>query len=189
MDASQSHKSEPLLNSSTLPPGSRINLVGALLVAALVGTAHSFVAYSMMSTTHRLHAYVPDGLPSEEYRRIKDEEARRTRSKDLGRLGPRGFTSRSLRGWQVAFEKGQASHTFAPIKCKDQLQRGLIRKDDVPYMVRGGAWDNGDLGGGRRLKSSPHDREYARGGYKREQSASLLGSGPGLDWTGARRAQ
>jgi hypothetical protein len=46
-------------------------LLGALLVAAVAGTARSFapLGMSQASTTHRLHAYVPDGLTAEEYRR------------------------------------------------------------------------------------------------------------------------
>ena len=54
-------------------------------------------------------------------------------------------------------------------------------------MVRGGSWDNSDVKGGRKLPWMKQDREYARGGYKKEQSASFLGSGPGLDWTGTRK--
>ena len=36
------------------------------------------------------------------------------------------------------------------------------------------------------LKWLRTDKEYARGGYKKEQSVSIIGSGPGLDWTGTR---
>lgn len=53
-------------------------------------------------------------------------------------------------------------------------------------MVRGGSWDNSDVVGSIRLPWSKKDKDYARGGYKKEQSASIIGSGPGLNWTGKR---
>lgn len=138
------------------------------------------------STSTSLHAYVPDGLTAEEYNRIKSKEAERFKNKDLGRLGPRGFKSRSMEAWQMAYEKGQASHSFAPVGFKEKLQKGLIKLEDVPYMIRGGSWDNSDVKGARRLSWNRKDTEYAKGGYKKEQSVSILGSGPGFDWTGTR---
>jgi hypothetical protein len=51
-------------------------------------------------------------------------------------------------------------------------------------MVRGGSWDNSDVYGSKRLPWSKNDKQYARGGYKIEQSASVLGSGSGFNWTG-----
>jgi hypothetical protein len=167
-----------------------------VLLAGLAGSAYSFApnASSQRASrvrTSRFRAYVPDGLTPEEYRRIKDRESQRTQGKDLGRLGPKGFKSRSLQGWQQALEKGEASHTFAPVNYKEKVKSGSLRKEDVPYMVRGGEWDNGDVPAStvKRLKWSQQDRDYARGGYKKEQSASILGSGPGFDWTGKRRPQ
>ena len=40
--------------------------------------------------------------------------------------------------------------------------------------------------GARKAKWLKSDVEYANGGYLREQSVSILGSGAGLDWTGTR---
>jgi hypothetical protein len=142
---------------------------------------------SYHDTIFQLHAsYIPDGLTKEQYEKIKREEAKKYEGKNLGALGTRGFKSRSVEAWQKAHEKGQASHVFAPIGYREKLKKGLIKKEDVPYMVRGGSWDNSDVPGARRLQWNKNDIEYARGGYKKEQSASLLGSGPGLDWTGSR---
>jgi hypothetical protein len=133
-----------------------------------------------------LNAYVPDGLTPEQYEKIKQAEQRKIKGKNLGALGPKGFKSRSMQAWQQSYEKGQTSHTFAPIGYRDALKKGQIKKSDVPYMVRGGSWDNSDVKGSKRLKWTKADREYANGGYKKEQSASILGSGPGIDWTGTR---
>ena len=133
-----------------------------------------------------LHAYVPDGLTPEQYQTIRAND-KKNLGKDLGRLGPRGFRSRSMQAWQEAYERGETGHAFAPFGYRQQLQEGKLSKKDVPYMVRGGSWDNSDVKGARRLKWLKTDREYAKGGYKKEQSASILGSGPGFNWTGEKR--
>jgi hypothetical protein len=130
--------------------------------------------------------YVPEGLTAEQYANIKQKESAKIQGKDLGKLGPRGFKSRSMQAWQEAYERGETSHTFASVGYKEKLKLGLMKWEDVPYMIRGGSWDNSDVKGAKKLvKWTKTDREYARGGFKREQSKSILGSGPGFDWTGS----
>ncbi len=53
-------------------------------------------------------------------------------------------------------------------------------------MQRGGRWDNRDIKGAKKAKWLKSDKDYARGGYKKEQSVSIFGNGAGLDWTGTR---
>ena len=53
-------------------------------------------------------------------------------------------------------------------------------------MQRGGSWDNSDVKGAKRSKWLKSDKDYADGGYKKEQSVSIFGYGEGLDWTGTR---
>jgi uncharacterized protein YgiM (DUF1202 family) len=43
--------------------------------------------------------------------------------------------------------------------------------------------DNSDVKGAKKAKWLKSDKEYAEGGYKREQSYSIFGGKP-LDWTG-----
>jgi hypothetical protein len=129
---------------------------------------------------------VPSGLSPEEYRKIQEND-RKKMGKDPGRVGPRGFKSRSMQAWQQAYERGEATHSIAPFGYRELLKEGKISKKDVPYMVRGGSWDNSDVKGAKRLKWLKTDREYANGGYKKEQSVSILGSGPGFNWTGEKR--
>lgn len=149
----------------------------------------AFTALSTGKTTSwKLHAYVPTGLTAKEYQKIKQKDAEKTKGKNLGKLGPQGFKSRSIQAWQEAFERGEAGHTFSLPGYFEKLKQGLVRKEDVPYMQRGGSWDNSDvLGSKKKPKWSETDRKYAKGGYKKEQSSSILGSGPGFDWTGRRR--
>jgi hypothetical protein len=160
--------------------------------SAFVPTSSSFAATHLNQDTS-LYAYVPDGLSPEEYKRIKAQEQKKL-GKDLGRVGPRGFKSRSMQAWQEAYERGETGHAFAPFGYREKLKKGDLKKEEVPYMVRGGSWDNSDLfkgifGANKRQKWSKTDREYANGGYKKEQSVSLIGSGPGLDWTGTRKRE
>jgi hypothetical protein len=55
-------------------------------------------------------------------------------------------------------------------------------------MQRGGKWDNSDVRGAKnRKKWLDSDKAYAAGGYRKEQSVSVLGMGAGLDWTGTSR--
>lgn len=150
--------------------------------AITVPTFTSSNTYSTTTTTTALNAaYVPDGLTAEQ---IKQNEKP---VKSLGRLRPRGFKSRSMTAWQQACEKGQAGHAFAPpVGFWDKVKAGKMKMEDVPCMVRGGSWDNSDVKGAKTMAWLQKDREYARGGYKKEQSASILGSGPVFDWAATR---
>lgn len=53
-------------------------------------------------------------------------------------------------------------------------------------MQRGGNWDNSDIKGAKKVRWLGSDKEYAEGGFKKEQSVSIFGYGKGLDWTGTR---
>jgi len=53
-------------------------------------------------------------------------------------------------------------------------------------MQRGGSWDNSDVKGAKKKNWLSSDKDYAAGGFKREQSVSILGFGEGLDWTGKK---
>jgi hypothetical protein len=53
-------------------------------------------------------------------------------------------------------------------------------------MQRGGAWDNSDVKGAKKKPWLASDKEYAGGGFLKEQSISIFGRGEGLDWTGSR---
>lgn len=46
--------------------------------------------------------------------------------------------------------------------------------------------DNSDVRGAKKAKWLKSDKEYADGGFKKEQSVSIFGYGAGLDWTGTR---
>jgi hypothetical protein len=155
-------------------------------LAICLATSQAFTAQS--SSVQRLaplNAYVPAGLSADEYRKIKDADKKKL-GNNLGGLGPRGFKSRSMQSWQEAYERGETGHSMVPFGYRKALKNGEIKKEDVPYMVRGGSWDNSDVFGAKRKRWLKSDKEYARGGYKKEQSASILGGGAGFDWAGTR---
>jgi len=53
-------------------------------------------------------------------------------------------------------------------------------------MQRGGSWDNSDVKGAKKVRWLSSDKDYASGGFKKEQSVSIFGKGEGLDWTGTK---
>jgi hypothetical protein len=131
-------------------------------------------------------AYVPDGFTKESYAKFKEEERKKNAKKNLGGVGPKGFRSRSMQSFQEALERGEAEHLLPVMNAKERLAKGELKLEDIPYMQRGGAWDNSDVKGAKRKKWLSSDKEYANGGFKKEQSVSIFGKGEGLDWTGTR---
>ena len=140
--------------------------------------------------------YVPDGMTAAQYNALRKKEKADAQRKDFGRGGARGFESRSMNSFVAALEKGQAKHLM-PVNPAE-VRAGKIALKDVPYMQRGGAWDNKDLTGrkgwqktgfgmtafndgkAKKLQENKWDAVY----NKQKPSNSLLGFGNGLDWTG-----
>lgn len=131
--------------------------------------------------------YVPDGFTKESYAKFKANEAKKAAAKkNLGGLGPLGFKSRSMQSFQEAMERGEAKHLMPVFNAKEKIASGKLRPEDIPYMQRGGSWDQSDIKGAKKKKWLSSDQQYASGGYKKEQSVSIFGYGDGLDWTGKR---
>jgi len=130
--------------------------------------------------------YVPDGFTPEQYAKLKEQERQKNVKKNLGGLGPKGFRSRSMQSFQEALERGEADHLLPVFNAKEKIAKGVLKLEDIPYMQRGGSWDNTDVKGARKKRWLKSDVEYSNGGYKKEQSVSIFGYGEGLDWTGQR---
>jgi len=143
---------------------------------------------SVRSSNLVAFGYVPDGFTPESYKKFKEQEAKKKAAqKNLGGLGPRGFKSRSFQSFQEAMERGEATHLMPVFNAKEKIKRGELRPEDIPYMQRGGSWDNTDVKNARnRKKWLKSDKEYATGGFRKEQSVSIFGYGEGLDWTGTK---
>jgi hypothetical protein len=81
------------------------------------------------------------GMSKEQWRKIKEQEANKTKGKNLGKVGITSFKSRSFADWQKS--GGKNLFPVDPKKVKDPKE--------IPYMQRqGGAPDDSDLkkGGG-----------------------------------------
>lgn len=70
--------------------------------------------------------------------------------------------------------------------ARERVRKGELKVEDIPYMQRGGNWDNTDVKGAKKISWLKSDKEYANGGFKKTQSVSIFGEGAGLDWTGKR---
>jgi hypothetical protein len=57
----------------------------------------------------------------------------------------------------------QAGHLMPMFNAKEKLKKGAIKEEDIPYMQRGGSWDNTDVKGGER------EREEKRFSFSRFQ--------------------
>lgn len=143
--------------------------------------------------------YVPDGMTPEQYKALKAKEKAENSKKNFGAGGARGFKSRSMTSFQLALERGEAKHLM-PVD-PEEVRKGNIALKDVPYMQRGGSWDNSDLvgkkgkggwmkagsgkmtafndGKAKKLKSNKFD-------YMNNQkpAVNIFGVGENLDWTG-----
>ena len=53
--------------------------------------------------------------------------------------------------------------------AKERVRRGELKMEDIPYIQRGGNWDNTDLKRAKKVKWLKSDKQYAEGGFKKEQ--------------------
>jgi hypothetical protein len=136
-----------LINMSTAVMASTL-LVVVCMAISTVAFQPSFSVHSIRTTTSTtssssgLFAYVPDGFTTESYKKFKEQEATKATKKNLGRLGPKGFQSRSMQSFQEALERGEAAHLMPVFNSKERIARGEIRAEDVPVsgvtLLRGG---------------------------------------------------
>ena len=84
-------------------------------------------------------------MSPEAYAAMKKKEEADRKKKQFGKGGARGFESRSMQSFVAGLEKGETKHLF-PVN-PEKVRKGEIALKDVPYMQRGGSWDNSDLKG------------------------------------------
>ena len=162
-----------------------------LAAVALVSSADAFTSASQGQVrSTELYGYVPSGFTPESYKKFKEQEAKKKAAKkNLGGMGPRGFKSRSMQSFQEAMERGEAKHLLPVMNAEERVRKGELKPEDIPYMQRGGSWDNSDIKGAKKKRWLSSDKDYAGGGFKKEQSVSIFGYGDGLDWTGTKAKQ
>lgn len=120
--------------------------------------------------------YVPDGMTPEQYKKLKEKEAKNQANKRFGAFGPQTFKSRSLQSFQKDLEQGKAGHLMPMMNAKEQLKKGKIKQQDIPYMQRGGSWDDADVKGAKKKSWNKYDKEYDANARPR-----------GVDWMGVNQ--
>jgi hypothetical protein len=165
-----------------------LTVVATTLVAATAFQQPiSSVPSARVST--QLFEYIPSGFNKDTWAKFKGKEEKKKadqRKKNLGVMGPKGYQSRSFQSFQEALERGEATHLMPVENAEKRLKSGELKPEDIPYMQRGGSWDNSDIKGAKKVSWLNSDKDYAAGGFKKEQSVSVFGFGKGLDWTGQR---
>mmetsp|Transcript_5387 Transcript_5387/g.10408 ORF Transcript_5387/g.10408 Transcript_5387/m.10408 type:complete len:181 (-) Transcript_5387:157-699(-) len=149
-------------------------------VSLLFSTAAAFVVPANTQTTSLTlqMGYVPDGMSPEQYKKLKQKEQEESKKKRFGAFGPQTFKSRSLQSFQQDLEKGKAAHLMPMFNAKEQLAKGKIKKEDIPYMQRGGSWDNTDVKGAKKKNWNEADKNY-------DQNQLPMR----VDWMGVSRVQ
>jgi len=168
-----------------------VAVAGAMLASSSATAFQQPVSSQHISrgSSTALFEYIPSGFTKESWAKFKaKEQAKKDElaKKNLGRLGPKGFQSRSFQSFQEALERGEATHLMPVLNAEERIRKGELKREDIPYMQRGGNWDNSDIKGAKKVRWLNSDKEYASGGFLKEQSVSIFGYGKGLDWTGTR---
>uniref|UniRef100_A0A7S2A9I5 Uncharacterized protein n=1 Tax=Trieres chinensis TaxID=1514140 RepID=A0A7S2A9I5_TRICV len=168
----------------------RVVTIGVAAAFALLSCAEGFQS-SVLSASRSeskvvAYGYVPNGFTKESWAKFQEKEKQKKSKANLGRLGPKGFQSRSMQAFQEAMERGETTHLLPVMNAKERVAKGELRPEDIPYMQRGGSWDNSDIKGAKKMRWGQKDKEYEGGGFKKEQSVSIFGYGEGLDWTGSK---
>ena len=116
----------------------------AVIVALALSSAAAFQATTpSVRPATQLNAYVPSGMTPGSGRRSRP---RRRRPRRTSAPAARAASSpRSFDSFVKALEKGEATHLYAV--NPEEVRKGNIALKDVPYMQRGGSWDNSDLKG------------------------------------------
>ena len=80
--------------------------------------------------------YIPSGFTKESWKKFQAKEEAKKKAKNLGRLGPKGFQSRSFQSFQEALERGEAAHLMPVMNAKERVARGELKVEYIPYMQR-----------------------------------------------------
>jgi hypothetical protein len=115
-------------------------------------------------------------MSPEQYRKLRQKEQEAEKQKKFGAFGPQSFKSRSLQSFQQDLEKGKVNHLMPMMDAKKRLAKGEIKTEDIPYMQRGGAWDNSDVKSAKKLDWNESDKKYSQNAKR-----------TGLDWMGANQ--
>lgn len=112
-------------------------------------------------------------MTPEQYKKLKEKENAAKAAKKFGAFGPQTFKSRSMQSFQTDLEKGKADHLMPVFNAKEKLKAGVLKKQDIPYMQRGGNWDDSDVKTAKKKQWNEYDKKY---NANQKQT--------GIDWMG-----
>ena len=108
----------------------------AAFVTSLPSSSASFPSTTGEASPTAQFEYIPSGFTKESWKKFQAKEEAKKKAKNLGRLGPKGFQSRSFQSFQEALERGEAAHLMPVMNAKERVARGELKVEDIPYMQR-----------------------------------------------------
>lgn len=117
------------------------------------------------------------GMTPEQWKRQQQAEKNAKNTKNFAAFGPQSFKSRSMQSFQKDLENGKASHLLPVFNAKEKIKKGELKVEDIPYMQRGGAWDNSDVKGAKKKDWDAMDKTYNANEKQ----------GNGWDWSGKQQ--
>jgi hypothetical protein len=100
-------------------------------------------------------------MTPEQWKKKQEAEENAKKSKNFAAFGPQSFKSRSMQAFQKDLEQGKASHLLPVFNAKDKIKKGELKMEDIPYMQRGGAWDDSDVKGAKKKEWVSDDKAYS----------------------------
>jgi hypothetical protein len=116
-------------------------------------------------------------MTPEQWKKKQEGEKNSKKEKNFAAFGPQTFKSRSLQAFQKDLEKGKVVHLLPVLNAKERVKKGEIKVEDIPYMQRGGSWDNSDVKGVKKKVWGETDKTY---NANQQQ-------GGDWDWTGQQQ--
>jgi hypothetical protein len=107
----------------------------ATLVATTLATTAAFQQPAQSRASTALYEYIPSGFTKDTWAAFKAKEKKQKEDaikKNLGRVGPKGFQSRSFQSFQEALERGEATHMMPVEFAKERVARGELKPEDIP---------------------------------------------------------
>lgn len=119
-----------------------IAVAATTLAAATAFQGSTPQSVSRVGTT-TLYEYIPTGFTKESWGKFKAAEQKKKdelAKKNLGRVGPKGFQSRSFQSFQEALERGETTHLLPVENAQERIRKGELKPEDIPVSNGGGVW-------------------------------------------------
>ena len=106
--------------------------------AAFQSAAPQTAISRVRTSTTTLYEYIPTGFTKESWSKFKAAEQKKKdelAKKNLGRVGPKGFQSRSFQSFQEALERGETTHLLPVENAQERIRKGELKPEDIPVST------------------------------------------------------